>query len=359
MFCAVILCCYAAFVAGADSRTPARTEAGSLQDTRNDSLPIKITVVDGQDIRFRRLSQNAGLSQTRVESVVQDNLGFIWFGTQYGLNRYDGYRSKIFKHETGRPDSLSCVYIRSLFVDHSGTLWVGCDQFLDKFEPITETFAHYPIDTQVSSHLPTPIERVNEDDAGILWLATYRGLYRFDPTTGKTTRYIHDPADPTSIGGNLVSFAGEDRTGRFWIANSGGLDEFDRKTGKVIRHVVLRSGAVEFHQDNFGVFWMITSDDSSCTLATLNLKTNLVTCHSIYYKTHGVESPVHVYGLLESREGTMWMSSRVGLLKLDQEHKQIIHYHNYPLDNESLQSDNVINIYQDKEGDIWTCFQET
>jgi ligand-binding sensor domain-containing protein len=131
--------------------------------------------------------------------VVQDKLGFIWFGTQYGLNRYDGYTSKVFKHEPGHSDSLSCVYIRSLFVDHSGTLWVGCDRFLDKYEPITKTFAHYPIDTQVPGSLPTPIERINEDDAGMLWLATEKGLYKFDPVTGATTRYTHNPATPQRL----------------------------------------------------------------------------------------------------------------------------------------------------------------
>jgi len=234
---------------------------------------------------------------------------------------------------------------------------VGCDRFLDKYEPITETFTHYRIDTEAPSHLPTPIERINEDDAGILWLATARGLYRLDPATGKTTRYTHDPADPTSIGGNRINFAGEDREGRFWIANSGALDEFDRKTGKVRRRAPLRSEVGQFHEDKFGVFW-ITTNDPSCVLATFNLKTNLVTCHSIDYKTRGVKSPVNLSAMLESREGTMWLSSTVGLLKLDREHKQIINYHSHPSDNESLESDYVIGLYQDKEGNIWACFQE-
>ncbi len=342
----------------AEPGTSARNEGGSLADAGIDSLPIKLPVVDGQDIRFRRLSGNAGLSQTRVAWVVQDNLGFIWLGTQYGLNRYDGYRSKVFKHESGRSDSLSCVYIRSLFVDHSGTLWIGCDRFLDKFEPATETFAHFRIDAQVPGRLPTPIERINEDHAGILWLATARGLYRFDPATRQATRYSHDPADPTSIGGNRINFAGEDRTGRFWVASGGGLDEFDRKTGKVIRHAPIRSEISQFHEDKFGVFWMITFNDSSCALASLNLKTNRVTCHSIE-KPSGIRSPVNISAMLESQGGTMWLSSSAGILKLDREHKRIVSYHNHPLDNESLESNNVISIYQDKEGNIWTCFQVT
>ncbi len=206
-------------------------------------------LIEGRDISFRRLPNTAALSQTRVAHMVEDSDGFLWFGTQYGLNRYDGYRSKVFKHEPGHADSLSCVYIRSLFVDHSGALWVGCDRFLDKFEPITETFAHYRISTDIPGGVPTPIEQINEDHTGILWLATARGLYKLDPATRQTTRYIHDPANPTSISGNRVNFAGEDRTGRFWIASSGGLDEFDRKTGKVIWHVPFQSDIAEFHED--------------------------------------------------------------------------------------------------------------
>jgi hypothetical protein len=116
-----------------------------VQSPGGDPLPLKITVIDGNDIRFRKLSGSAGVSQTRVASIVQDSLGFLWFGTQYGLNRYDGYRSKAFKHEPGHPNSLGCVYIRSLFVDHSGTLWIGCDQSLDKYNPINDTFTHYHV----------------------------------------------------------------------------------------------------------------------------------------------------------------------------------------------------------------------
>ncbi len=125
-----------------------------------DPFSEKIDLVDGNDIRFQRLSAGTGLSQTRVAWVVQDKVGFMWFGTQYGLNRYDGYKTKVFKHEPGRADSLSCVYVRSLFVDRAGTLWVGCDRFLDRFDPATETFKHYRIYADISNELPAPIERI-------------------------------------------------------------------------------------------------------------------------------------------------------------------------------------------------------
>jgi len=86
----------------------AQSKASSAvpNESITDSMPTKIDLVDGSDLRFRRLSADSGLSQTRAAWVVQDKVGFIWFGTQYGLNRYDGYKSKVFKHEPGRPDSL-------------------------------------------------------------------------------------------------------------------------------------------------------------------------------------------------------------------------------------------------------------
>src|SRR6266550_4164168 len=85
-----------------------------------DKQTIRIPVIDGKGLRFTRFSTENGLSQTRVSQIVQDDQGFMWFGTQYGLNRYDGYKFRVFKHEPGRADSLAGVYISSLFKDHSG-----------------------------------------------------------------------------------------------------------------------------------------------------------------------------------------------------------------------------------------------
>jgi signal transduction histidine kinase/ligand-binding sensor domain-containing protein len=357
IFCAAIPWLLSPTFAQVGPVHPARDEASALPDMRTDRFPTMLPVIEGHDIRFRRLSESTGLSQTRVSSVVQDNPGFVWFATQYGLNRYDGYKSKVFKHESGRADSLSCVYIRGLFVDHSGALWVGCEGVLDKFEPITETFAHYRIDTE-GTRRPALMQQITEDHAGIFWLPTGKGLYRFDPATGHATRYVHDPGDPASISGNSVTSVGEDRTGRFWVANSGGVDEFDRKTGKVIWHAPFRSDVDRFHEDRFGIFW-ITTSDSSCRLATLNRTTGRITCHTIDYKSRGITTPGNVSGILESRDGTMWLSSSAGLLRLDRQHKRVVRYHNQPSDGESLASDNVIALYQDKEANIWTCFQDT
>ena len=143
--------------------------AGTALQAHVEPRTIVLPVVDGKDLRFTRLSTDEGLSQTKVSYVVQDDQGFMWFATQDGLNRYDGYSFKLFVHDPGNPNSLSGVYVRSLFKDRDGVLWVGCDQFLNRFNRETETFARYPVPF---------VRHISQDGAGMLWLATVKGLRR-------------------------------------------------------------------------------------------------------------------------------------------------------------------------------------
>src|SRR6266853_4062355 len=98
---------------------------------------VRVPIVEGRDIRFRRLSNPQNLSHVRVESIVQDTQGFMWFGTWNGLNRNDGYKFKVFKHEPGNLKSLSGVYVYSLVKDHSGNLWVGTDGFISDVDALS------------------------------------------------------------------------------------------------------------------------------------------------------------------------------------------------------------------------------
>ena len=107
--------------------------------------PVRLPLVAATDNRFVRLSTAQGLSQIKVDHIVQDDQGFMWFGTRFGLYRYDGYTFKVFVNEPGNPNSLDGVSVNALFKDHDGALWIGCDQSLNKFDRVTETFKPYPI----------------------------------------------------------------------------------------------------------------------------------------------------------------------------------------------------------------------
>jgi PAS domain S-box-containing protein len=326
---------------------------GVVRQAHVEPRPIPVPVVDGKGIRFTRLSTDDGLSQTKVSQIVQDNQGFMWFGSQYGLNRYDGYKFKVFKHEPGVANSLSGVYIYSLFKDRSGTLWVGCDEFLDRFDPVTETFTHYRIDTADAQGETVPVTHISQDHTDNLWLSTSRGLYRFDPSTGRIIRYRHDPNNPFSLSSDEIKATGEDRTGTFWVATSEGLDAFDRDREKVTLHVPLHERIVmSFYEDRFGVLWII--HDTGGGLAVFDRKTNTLTAYSYRKGRLSKATQRGVRAILEDRDGTLWFGTLGdGLLKFDRRGKRFIRYRNDPTNPESLGEDDLAALFQDREGNIW------
>ena len=313
---------------------------------------IRLPVVDGKGVRFMHVTTADGLSQTRVAQIVQDDQGFMWFGTQYGLNRYDGSKVRVFVHDPQRRDSLGCAFITALFKDRSGTLWVGCDQVLDRFDPVTETFAHYQVEPANSEGLDA-ILHISQDRTGMLWLATGTGLHRFDPATGQTNHFRHNPANASSLSTNDIRWTGEDKSGTFWVGTSRGLDAFDRDAGKVILHIPLLDGVrCSFYEDRFGVFWILYASGSGP--AVLNRKTNVLTRYSFYEREPPDGAVTGVMDMLEDREGNLWIGSPgLGVLRFERERHRFIRYRNVPGDVESLAEDKVTGLYEDHEGNVW------
>src|ERR1700756_875131 len=199
----------------APSAGPSAAEAvveRAVLEARVNSKPIELPIVDADDLRFAHLSTAQGLSQTRVQQIAQDDDGFLWFGTQYGLNRYDGYRFKVFVHDSSRINSLGGVHIYSLFKDRQGYLWIGCANTLDRFYPKRETFIHYRLQRSGSIDADVNVFHINQDKTGAIWLATGSGLFKLDVATGKTTLFQHNSSDPLSLASSDVKSTLEDRS---------------------------------------------------------------------------------------------------------------------------------------------------
>ena len=316
-------------------------------------------MVEGRGIRFHSLPATAGLSQTRVSDIVQDDDGFIWFGTQNGLNRFDGYKCKVFLHDALRPESLSGVYIHALFKDRSGFIWVASDQFLDRLDPVTEVFTHYSLVEPDRNALTITVGHISQDSSGLLWLSTNMGLFRLDPTTKQFTPFVHNSQDLATIGDNDVTSAGEDRQGTFWVTTAQTLDEFDRGTGKVIRHIATpRSGIGSgFHEDRFGVLWIFYGHDGLPGI--LDRTSGRLTRFQFNPKTRRNRAQDCIHAMLEDHNGNMWFgSSESGVLEFDREHRRFVSYNSRLGDSDSLTDSRVTTLFEDREGTIWVGLHE-
>jgi len=145
-------------------------------------------------LKFEYLTAIDGLSHNKVQCILQDRQGYIWFGTIYGLNRYDGYTFKIFENIPGDSSSIANNNIIGLYQDNAGTIWIGTSTTLSSYDPHTETFKNYDLPV-----LNGWIHSFAEDETGLLWVATGSGLFSFDKKTMRATMYKTDDSARENI----------------------------------------------------------------------------------------------------------------------------------------------------------------
>jgi len=167
---------------------------------------------------FEHLSVADGLPHTAVYNILQDWQGFMWFATEDGLAKYDGYTFTVYKHDATKPDSLSASAVYELYQDSRHNLWLTTPSAgINKFDPATETVTRYRHDQadphSLSSDLFSISYHIYEDPQGYLWFGTLNGLNRLDPQTGQFTRYYHVAADPTTLSSNKIYVLAPDPSG--------------------------------------------------------------------------------------------------------------------------------------------------
>jgi len=330
-------------------------DGSSLGNTR-DNLPTRLPLVEGKDIRFTHYSTEQGLSQNRVDHMLQDDQGFLWFGTYNGLNRYDGYHFLVYKPEANNPNSLGGVFVTALFKDRSGVLWIGVDQGLDRFDPVTQTFTHFRSNPNDPASLAGHLEHITQDRDGMLWLATRNGLDRLDPVSGRFTHYRHDPGDPRSLASDDVRYVLEDRQGTVWVATAAGPDAFDRRTGKVIRHYHSPNSPQtpldRIFEDRSGTLWLSATRRGG--LISLDPKTGVFTTYIYFDKWPETPGSRGCSAILEDQRGMLWLATRPdGVVKFDRQRQEFTRYRNDPGNPASPSSNDALSLEEDSEGGIW------
>jgi len=277
------------------------------------SLPQTL-FAKNQQVKFERLGVEQGLSQSSVYRILQDHQGFMWFSTQAGLNKYDGYNFTVYQQDVFDSTSLSGNVIWAMYEDHTGTLWAGDANAacLNRFEPETERFTRFVHDPKNPRSLSNGgINVIYEDKFGVLWVGTGYGLNKFDREKEDFTRFIYDPKNPNSLHGYSVYSIYEDRRGTLWIGTGRGLNRFDRE------------------KEQFAHY-----------------EHNLPNPHNLDF------SPITA--IFEDRAGTLWVGTEgAGLKKFDRETGQFTHFFLDPKNPQSLRSDSVRTIFEDRYGTLW------
>jgi len=332
------------------------------------TLPI-VLYPQSHDLIFNHLSVDQGLSNNIVYSIVQDCRGFMWFGTEDGLNKYDGYSFTVYRHDPEDSLSISDNWIQAVHESHydgKHILWVGTLYGgLNRLDLDTEQFTHFrhnPNDPQSLSN--NKIVSIYEDRFGELWIGTDRGINKFDRKTGKFLRYQHDPKDSTSLSHNQWCKIFEsilDGTSTIWVGTFRGLNKFDRRTEEFTRYKhdrynlnsLSHNHIVYLFADTSGMLWITTNNGG---LNKFNIETEHFT--RFQYDPDNLKSiSSNMAGriLKDDFQGNkvLWISTYNGLNKLDLKTEQFTHYKHNPGNPKSLCDNRLIVLYKDKTGSIW------
>lgn len=310
-------------------------------------------------LRFERLLFEEGLSQSVVICILQDSLGFLWFGTQDGLNKYDGYNFTVFTNNPYNSNSISDRWISVLFEDREGRLWIGTRLGgLNLYDRKTGAFTDYQADPANPYSLSSnTITGIAEDGQGAIWIGSAEGLNRLEPDTGLITRYLNDPGNPNSLVNNAINALVSDRDGLIWIGTNLGLDRFDPQTG-IFSHYTkdpddtnsVSSNIIHvLFQDKGGILWVGTANG----LNWFERKNNQFVNYRYRPNDPVSLSNNNILSLHEDRSGAIWVGTDHGLNRLDREASTFTRYFYDANDPFSLSNNSIRSVYEDRTGVLW------
>jgi ligand-binding sensor domain-containing protein/signal transduction histidine kinase len=385
----------------------------SVPPTPTAELPLSahptepLPQIFGEDISFEHITLGDGISQSWTYSILQDRSGFIWFGSEDGLFRYDGTNFRVYRNDVFNEESVSSNIVWDLLEDSDGVLWVATEKGLNRFDPVTGNFTRYQhIAGEGYSLAHDAVIKIMQDAQGNYWVGTRSGgMDRFDPTSGRFIHYRHDPRSPFSLSSDTVRDIFQDDSGTLWVGTDFGLDRLDRRTLTFahFRHEESQPESLSNNEirsiaeDAQGYLWVGTaagvnrfdprsgnnvqyrnqvedanslSDDSvwgvfidtsdNLWVATNN-GLNLYRPKTDDFRRYEFElgSPdslnnPSVYTIYQDRSGAYWLGTLGGRInRFDQTSQRFVHYSHNPEDPDSLSGSEVNAVLRDSKGILW------
>lgn len=363
------------------------------------------------EIRFKHLFTDDQFSESdninAVTTIVQDLHGFLWFGGENGLARYNGATFEMFQTSALDPNAISGNYVWDTVLDHSGALWVATGQGLNRYDPANNNFIRYTtqelgpgvalghgiVDDVLFSLAVTPddtlyigsskgllklnpertefklveslgaqyIRKVYVDDQGNLWVGTSEhGLYYLDRQRDQFKQWHFNPDDPQSLPHNYVRAIAQDSKGDIWVGTLGGGvahlaadgNHFTRYQHSADDEQSLGADSIwDIHTDLAGNLWVAT--DPGGLALYLPEEDRFHTYKHNPYNLSSINSN-KVRAIYNDQMGDLWVGVfPAGLNYFDKSTAQFDNFQSHPEESSSLSQDNVVTFFEDSKGTLW------
>lgn len=297
----------------------------------------------GSSMDFRVAGPAEGLSHNAVTSFLEDREGYLWIGTEDGLNRFDGHRYRQFLASADER-GLSDAYVTALRQDRAGRIWIATTYGLNRYDPATERFHHYYQRPGLVAGLAhNRVNAILETRSGELWFASHGGLSRYRPET--------DDFESLRCGGVWALI--EDGAGQIWFLSNAGLSLLDTKRLRVVAMPAGMSIPDTLASRQTGI--LAPNTDGGFLVATRH-EVNRYDPRSRHYAVLPdlpALNDVEIKSLLVDRRGRLWIGSNTGIVIWDARDGSLRRLRHDPANPQSLSHNMVRTLFEDKRGLIW------
>ena len=304
----------------------------------------KLSYAQSKNLIFNNINIEQGISQSTIEDIFQDSEGYIWLGTNDGLNRYNGYEFKIYNYEEYQ-NSISHNGITDITEDKYGNIWVNTVSGVNKINKKTEKISNY---TEINGKIKedSTTEIIVTKDNNIL-VGTYEGLNIYN---AKEDRFDVILEEKDGILSSYIYSIDEDINGNIWIGTELGLNKLS-KDFKVLETYTSESEIYNIFCDDENGFVWAGSDSSG--LLKIDTKTKEVKQYINNIEDLNSLPANQVGAIIRDSKGNLWVGTTNGLARYNEKNDSFDVYKNKVYDKNSLVYNDVRSIIEDREGVLW------